>query len=177
MEARLAQKRSELKSLSAKLETAQRQLSQRTADAELANQQTTLTMTQAQHQITAYAIQAQLIMTNSSSSASLLLSCQPWDQSECCFALSVYDDDPDLAIKSFTISSQMTDHAKLSNQLPWYLRCSCCDDVTGSQASGVIGCTCCRLEGHLKDSSARAAHLTAKLTASEADLKQGAVSF
>ena len=91
--------------------------------------------------------------------------------------LCLYDDDPDLAMKSFTISSQMTDHAKLSNQLPWYLMCSCCDDVTGSQASGVIGCTCCRLEGHLKDSSARAAHLTAKLTASEADLKQGAVSF
>ncbi|DBA92530.1 TPA: hypothetical protein ACH3X1_002761 [Trebouxia sp. C0004] len=53
MEARLAQKRSEVKSLHAKLEAAQRQLSQRTADAELANQQTTLTMTQAQHQITA----------------------------------------------------------------------------------------------------------------------------
>ena len=53
MEARLAQKRSEIKSLNHKLETAQRQLSQRTADAELANQQTTLTMTQAQHQTTA----------------------------------------------------------------------------------------------------------------------------
>ena len=54
MAAKLAQKRSEVKSLTAKLETAQRQLSQRTADAELANQQSTLTMTQAQYQISAY---------------------------------------------------------------------------------------------------------------------------
>jgi len=43
-----------VKSLSGKLETAQRQLSQRTADAELANQQSTLTTAQAQHQITGY---------------------------------------------------------------------------------------------------------------------------
>ena len=52
LEARLTQKRSEVKSLNIKLETAQRKLSQHSAEAELANQQTTLTMTQAQHQIT-----------------------------------------------------------------------------------------------------------------------------
>ena len=52
LEARLMQKRSEVKSLNVKLETVQRKLSQHSADAQLANQQTTLTMTQAQHQIT-----------------------------------------------------------------------------------------------------------------------------
>ena len=54
LEARLNQKRSEVKSLNIKLETVQRKLDERSADAELANQQTTLTMAQAQHQITAY---------------------------------------------------------------------------------------------------------------------------
>ena len=54
LEARLTQKRSEVKSLNVKLETVQRKMSERSADAELANQQTTLTMAQAQHQITGY---------------------------------------------------------------------------------------------------------------------------
>ncbi len=48
--------------------------------------------------------------------------------------------------------------------------------LPGSQGNGVTCCRYCRLEGHLKDSGARAADLTAKLTASEAELKQGAVS-
>lgn len=52
LEARLTQKRSEIKSLNTKLETVQRKLSQRTSDAELANQQTSQTTTQAQQQIT-----------------------------------------------------------------------------------------------------------------------------
>lgn len=52
LEAKLTQKRSEVKALNIKLETAQRKLSQSAADAELANRQTTLTMTQAQQQIT-----------------------------------------------------------------------------------------------------------------------------
>lgn len=55
LEARLTQKRSEVKSLNIKLETGQRKFSQRSADAELARQQTTLTMTHAQDQITGYA--------------------------------------------------------------------------------------------------------------------------
>ena len=54
LEARLAQKRSEVKSVTLKLETVQRKLNQRSSNAELANQQTTLTMTKAQHQITGY---------------------------------------------------------------------------------------------------------------------------
>ncbi len=49
--------------------------------------------------------------------------------------------------------------------------------LTGSQDDGVTFRRCCRLEGHLKDSSACAADLTAKLTATEAELKQGAVSL
>ena len=55
LEARLTQKRSEVKSLNIKLESVQRKLSQSSADAEVANQQTTLTMTQAQQQVTGYA--------------------------------------------------------------------------------------------------------------------------
>lgn len=54
LEARLAQKRSEVKSVTLKLDAVQHKLSQRSTDAELANQQTTLTMTKAQHQITGY---------------------------------------------------------------------------------------------------------------------------
>lgn len=54
LEARLTQKRSEVKSLNAKLETAQRQLSQHSAGAELANQQAALALAQAQTQIAAY---------------------------------------------------------------------------------------------------------------------------
>lgn len=54
LEARLTQKRSEVKSLNVKLEAVQRKLSQHTSDAELATQQTSLTMTQAQQQITQY---------------------------------------------------------------------------------------------------------------------------
>ena len=49
--------------------------------------------------------------------------------------------------------------------------------LTGSQDHGGTVCSCCRLEGHLNDSTARTADLTAKLTASEAELKQGAVSY
>ena len=54
LEAKLTQKRSEVKALNVKLDTAQRKLSQSTADAELANRQTTLTMFQAQQQIAGY---------------------------------------------------------------------------------------------------------------------------
>lgn len=77
MAAKLAQKRSEVKSLTAKLETAQRQLSQRTADAELANQQSTLTMTQAQYQISAYGRSPTFGLTHIIASAALMLTAQP----------------------------------------------------------------------------------------------------
>ena len=52
LEARLSQKRAEIKSLISKMESLQSKLSQQTEDAELANQRITLTMTQAQQQIT-----------------------------------------------------------------------------------------------------------------------------